>query len=67
MEKNNNPFTESELKLLKSSYSQIARKHHMDSSYVAKIAKGDRATNTDISKLILQDLQTQLDFLTPKK
>ena len=57
MQKNNKRFTEYQIEQLRNNFSTIARKHDTDSSYVSRIASGDRPTNTEKAKMIFADLE----------
>lgn len=67
MEKNDSPFTDNELELLRRSFSRIGEKHKRTGQYVGLIAAGKRAANTNVAKAILKDLKELLKLLKPRK
>lgn len=67
MKKNNTPFIDEDLKLLRANFSRLGRKHGVSGQYVGQIAGGKRAANTQTAKNILKDLRILLTFLKPKK
>lgn len=63
MQKKIMPFNEKEIKSLKGLFTKVANKRNCDQSYVLRIAKGDRAINTEKAKLIHSDLKQLLTVL----
>lgn len=65
MKKNESPFKESEVELLRRSFSRIGKKHKTTGQYVGQIAAGKRQTSTEKAKAILKDLKQLLKLLKP--
>lgn len=65
MEKIVPPFTQEEYDMIKYSFKRVADKYSADASYPRKIAKGDLAVNTPLSKNILKTLKQILHVLKP--
>lgn len=59
------PFTEEELVIMKGKYASLGRKHGVSLNYVKQIAEGERETNTPLSKKILTDVESTIEFFTP--
>jgi|TARA_R110000823_G_scaffold309594_1_gene433927 hypothetical protein len=59
------PFTSDELKIMEGKYAALARKYGVSLNYVIMIAKGERETNTRISKVIMADIRATIEFFTP--
>lgn len=60
MQKNQKPFTDNEISILRGNFSAMARKYDCDKSTVSKICNGDRQTNTVKAKEILNSLNEKL-------
>ena len=58
-------FTEEELALLKGKYASLARKYKSTTTYVKLLAHGDRKLNTQLSKMIFEDIQKTIELFRP--
>lgn len=65
MEKIDAPFTNEEYEIIKYCFKRVADKYGADASYPRKIAKGELAVNTPLSKNILKTLNQTLHVLKP--
>lgn len=59
-------FTEIQKTTLKGKAPSLAVKHKCSQRYIRLIIKGEREINTPLAEAIYKDLETLIEFFTPK-
>ncbi len=58
-------FTQEELLLLKGKYASLARKYKSTTTYVQMLALGERQLNTQLARMIYDDIKRTITLFTP--
>ena len=63
--KKNAPFTTQELRVIKSLFGLVAKKHKVTRTYVYMLATGERSTNSKKARTIINKLKKINEALSP--